>query len=79
MDILICVNMIFLIIANRTGGFYFQQIKLKLKASYDGRQSMNMEKIRMTKTSKHTSTKYEISGLVVADQTLTNTARLTTT
>ena len=29
--------------------------------------------------SKHTSTKYEISGLVVTDQTMTNTARVTTT
>ena len=29
--------------------------------------------------SKHTSTKYEISGLVVTDQTVTNTTRVTTT
>ena len=33
----------------------------------------------MDKTSKHTSTKYEISGLVVTSQTMTNTARVTTT
>ena len=29
--------------------------------------------------SKHTSTKYEISELLVTDQTMTNTARVTTT
>ena len=33
----------------------------------------------MKETSKHTSTKYEISGLVVTDQTMTNTTRVTTT
>ena len=33
----------------------------------------------MDKTSKHTSTKYEISELEVTDQTMTNTARVTIT
>ena len=32
----------------------------------------------MKEISKHTSTKYDISGLEVTDQTMTNTTRVTT-
>ena len=38
-----------------------------------------MEKIRKKVFFKHTSTKYDISGLEVTDQTMTNTTRVTTT